>query len=212
MFITLEGIEGSGKTEQIPHLSRYLNQRGISCQVTREPGGTAIGRQIRAILLDPQNDAIDPTTELLLYTADRVQHARTRILPWLQSGHTVICDRFFDATWVYQGMARGLDTQLIENLHRLVLNNLEPDVTFILDLPVETGLDRAWQALNQGRRDMRESRFETEAVSFHQRVRDGYLQLARKHPRRCCLIDASLPIPQVTHQLIQALASRHGIS
>lgn len=191
MFITLEGIEGSGKTTQINHIDRFLENRGHACIVTREPGGTRIGEKIRSILLDPESKGMEPMTELLLYFSDRVQHVNKLINPALAEGKTVICDRYFDATLVYQGYARGLDMKLIRRLHELVLEGLKPDITFLLDLSPEIGLSRAWEQIDNGSRTGDETRFEKEALSFHQKIRAGYLEIARLEPRRFRVIDAS---------------------
>ncbi|MDX2439879.1 MAG: dTMP kinase, partial [Desulfobacterales bacterium] len=152
MFITLEGIEGSGKTTQINNIDRFLEKKGHDCVITREPGGTKIGRKIRSILLDPENKGMEPMAELLLYFSDRVQHVETVINSALSEGKTVICDRYFDATLVYQGYARGLDMKLITRLHELVLEGLKPDITFLLDLSPEIGLSRAWKQIDNGSR------------------------------------------------------------
>ena len=145
MFITLEGIEGSGKTTQIDRLVELFEDRGIECVTTRQPGGTLIGENIRSILLDPTNSALEPVAELLLYMADRAQHINELIRPCLQAGKTVICDRYFDATVVYQGFARGLNIELIQQLHQILFDDLKPDITLLLDLAPQTGLQRAWQ-------------------------------------------------------------------
>ncbi len=191
MFITLEGIEGSGKTTQVNNIVGFLEKKGHDCFVTREPGGTEIGKQIRAILLDPRNRNLFPLAELLLYAADRAQHLKEKIIPELSSGKTVICDRFFDATTIYQGVARGLDLELIRKLHHIVLDDLKPDLTILYDLPVKTGLSRAWEQINQGSRFSFETRFEKETLAFHEKVRSGYLELARQEPDRIRIIDAS---------------------
>ncbi|MDY6790387.1 MAG: dTMP kinase [Thermodesulfobacteriota bacterium] len=191
MFITLEGIEGSGKTTQINHINRFLGNRGHDCVVTREPGGTRIGEKIRSILLDPESKGMEPMTELLLYFSDRVQHVNQLIKPALDEGKTIICDRYFDATLVYQGYARGLDIKLIARLHELVLKGLKPDITFLLDVLPEIGLSRAWKQIDNGSRNGDETRFEKEALSFHQKIRAGYLELARLEPQRFRVIDAS---------------------
>ena len=191
MFITLEGIEGSGKTTQINHINRFLKNRGHDCVVTREPGGTRIGEKIRSILLDPESKGMEPMTELLLYFSDRVQHVNQLINPALAEGKTVICDRYFDATLVYQGYARGLDIKLIARLHELVLKGLKPDITLLLDVLPEIGLSRAWKQIDSGSRTGDETRFEKEALSFHQKIRAGYLELARLEPQRFRVIDAS---------------------
>jgi dTMP kinase len=191
MFITLEGIEGSGKTTQIDRLVEFLEDRGIDCFSTRQPGGTLIGQNIRSILLDPANRALAPLTELLLYMADRAQHIHELIRPALKKGQTVVCDRYFDATLVYQGFARGLSIELIGQLHQLLFDDLKPDATLLLDLSPQAGLQRAWQQLNNGQRSGDESRFEAEALAFHEKVRAGYLELARLEPDRFRIIDAA---------------------
>ncbi len=191
MFITLEGIEGSGKTTQVQNVARWLKLRGIDFVLTREPGGTRIGRAIRRLLLDPASCDLDPVAELLLYNADRVQHIRTLIRPALESGKAVVCDRFFDATLAYQGMARQLGVELVSRLHELVCENLQPDLTLLLDLDPARGLERTWQQVDAGRRNPDETRFEKEKLEFHQRVRAGYLELAAAHPERIKVVDAS---------------------
>ena len=205
MFITLEGIEGSGKSTQILHVFNFLNKLGLKCVMTREPGGTRIGRKIRSILLDPESSAMNPAAELLLYTADRVQHIQEIILPMIEGGSIVICDRYFDATLAYQGVARGLDMSLIQDLHKLICRNLKPDLTFLLDLTPDTGLLRAWKQLKSGSRMDTESRFEKETLAFHERVRAGYLGIAEKEPERFRIIDASQSEDQVQAQITRVL-------
>jgi dTMP kinase len=190
-FITFEGGEGAGKTTQIARLAGYLEERGVTPVLTREPGGTAIGRRIRAILLDPGHAGMAPETELLLYMADRAEHVQTVIRPALAAGAGVLCDRFFDATVVYQGAARGLSAEWVLRLHELALGDLTPDLTLLLDLPVEDGLARARAQLDQGGRADSESRFEAESLEFHRRVRAGYLALAQQAPGRFRVIDAA---------------------
>ena len=197
MFITLEGIEGSGKTTQLKQIGEYFENRGHSCVLTREPGGTGLGKKIRAILLDPASSELVPTAELLLYMADRSQHINTLIKPSLAEGKVVLCDRYFDATIVYQGIARGIDARLICDLHRIIFNDLKPDITFILDLAPEIGLARAWKQLENGTRAGIESRFEEETLSFHEKVRAGYLELARQDPERIRVVDGSQDEKQV---------------
>lgn len=207
MFITLEGIEGSGKTTQIRYVVEFLQSKGHACVATREPGGTRIGKQIRALLLDPESSDMDPMTELLLYTADRAQHVKQLILPLLSAGKAVLCDRYYDATVVYQGYARGLDIGLIRGLHKLILKDLKPDITILLDLPPEEGLARAWKQINSGTRTDIESRFEKETLAFHEKVRSGYLELARLEPERFRVIDASKSESQVRKEILSILSS-----
>jgi len=206
MFISFEGIEGSGKTTHIKQTAGFLRNNGHDCIVTREPGGTRIGEKIRAILLDPLSQDMDPVTELLLYTADRVQHIRKFVLPLLSDGKTVLCDRYYDATMAYQGFARGLDIRLIEKIHKLLLEDLKPDITILLDLPAEIGLLRAWKQIEKGSRDKEETRFEKETLLFHNKVRSGYLELARLEPQRFRVIDASKDEHQVLDAIIRTLS------
>ena len=190
MFITLEGGEGAGKTTQVVHLAGFLARQGVKSILTREPGGTVLGKQIRSLLLNPDHTGMAAETELLLYMADRAEHVHTIIRPALAAGTTVLCDRFFDATLVYQGVARGLAAEWIGQLHDLVFDGLRPDLTLLLDLPPEVGLARARRQLEKGVRSKRESRFEDETLVFHQRVREGYLALAHQEPGRFRVIDA----------------------
>jgi dTMP kinase len=204
-FITFEGGEGAGKTTQIVHLAGYLAEKGIKSIRTREPGGTAVGKRIRAVLLDPDHAGMAPETELLLYLADRAEHVRSVIRPALAAGTSVLCDRFFDATIVYQGAARGLSAEWVVRLHDRVLDGLMPDLTLLLDLPVEDGLARARRQLDQGGRASGESRFEAESLAFHQRVRTGYLALARQSPQRFRVIDAGRDEERVRRDIRNAV-------
>jgi dTMP kinase len=205
LFITLEGIEGSGKTTQMARLGHYLEAAGRQVLVTREPGGSPIGRQIRALLLDPVNKDLVAEAELLLYMADRVQHIRTVIQPALAEGKVVLCDRFFDATIVYQGVARGLAASMIQRLYALTCGALKPDLTLLLDLPPEEGLRRAWAQLENGDRTTTESRFEQEKLDFHHKVRAGYLQLADTHKDRFRIIDAARDAESVGREMLAHL-------
>ena len=207
MFITLEGIEGSGKTTQIEYLVAFFESKGKPCVITREPGGTVIGNKIRAILLDPECKDMHATTELLLYMADRAQHIHSLVKPSLAAGKAVLCDRYFDATLVYQGYARGLDIELIKNLHATLFENLKPDATILLDLAPQVGLQRAWKQLNNGQRSNKEGRFEEEKLEFHQRVREGYLELAKAEPDRFHLIDAAQDEKLVRDNILKILDS-----
>jgi dTMP kinase len=188
LFITFEGVEGSGKTTQIQRLKKYLTRKGIPCAITREPGGCFISEKIRKILLDPDHHGMDPLTELLLYEAARVQHVKEVIKPLLKKGTLVLCDRFSDASLAYQGYGRKLDLRLVDRLNRHATQGTKPNVTFLLDCPSEVGLKRAVQR-NQGTKQGKEDRFEREALRFHHRVRRGYLALAMKEPRRVKMID-----------------------
>jgi dTMP kinase len=207
MFITLEGIEGSGKTTQIGYLVEFFSKRGKPYISTREPGGTLIGRKIRSILLDPASADMDAKAELMLYMADRAQHLSALVKPSLSAGKTVICDRYFDATLAYQGFARGLDIDFIKRLHKLLFAGLMPDLTLLLDLPPAVGLRRAWKQLNSGKRVGGESRFEEETLAFHERVRAGYLGLARLEPDRIRVIDATRNENRVREEIGEILSS-----
>lgn len=207
MFITLEGIEGSGKTSQLNRLADWIRCSGISVTTTREPGGTPIGQAIRTILLDVGNTHLDPAAELCLYAADRAHHVAQVIQPALAKGEWVLCDRYVDATLAYQGWARKLGVERIEALHQLVVEGLMPDITFLFDLPVEVGLERAWAAVNIGDRDVSQTRFEAETREFHQRVRDGYLHLADRYTDRFRVIQADRDPEDVFQQLTEVLAS-----
>ncbi len=181
-FITFEGIEGSGKSTQLKRLAALLRDRGRPVVVTREPGGCRIADAIRAILLDRTNRDLSPTAELLLYAAARAQHVAEIIRPALASGKIVLCDRFYDATVAYQGYGRGLDTDLISRLNGIAAGALHPDLTLLLDFPVEAGLTRA-RSRNAENIGPDEGRFEDESLAFHRRVREGYLALAGKEDR-----------------------------
>jgi len=186
VFITFEGIEGCGKSTQARRLARRLGRLGIAHVMTLEPGGTEIGRKMRQVLLDARNKTLTPLAELLLYAADRAQHVEEVIKPALRDGKWVICDRFSDATVVYQGVARGQDRKLIALLNQVVTDGIRPHLTFLLDCPVEVGLSRAL-----GRNMKGQDRFEKEALSFHRKVRQGYLDLARKNKKRFVILDAA---------------------
>jgi len=201
MFITLEGIEGSGKSTQIEHLIQLLEEKGHSCIRTREPGATPIGEKIRDILLNSENSALIPLAELLLYEADRAQHVSQVIEPALATGKVVVSDRFFDATVVYQGYARGFDLAFIDAVHRQVLRGHRPDLTLLLDLPVETGLQRAWDRIANQSAGLREDRFELEDRAFHERVRQAYLTLAEAEPGRYRIVDAGRTPAQVRDEI-----------
>lgn len=197
VFISLEGIEGCGKSTQARMLSDYVSELGYCVVLTREPGGTPIAEKIREMLLDPRNQNMTSRTELLLYLASRSQHVEQIIMPALQDGKIVICERFNDATRAYQGYARGLDMNLIEELTRIATGNLEPDLTIILDLEAEEGLIRAEKFKNY--RD----RLESENLDFHNKVREGYLTIAQNNPERVRVVDAKGTIEDVYLRLKQ---------
>ncbi len=190
VFITFEGIEGSGKSTQIVLYANYLMAHGRAVTLTREPGGTNIGDQVRSILLDPANKTLDFKAELFLYAAGRAQHLEELIRPELEAGKIVLCDRFSDATLAYQGYGRGLDLEMIRSLDRMVTAGLRPDLTLLLDVDAAAGLARA-RGRNRSRGLETEARFENEDIAFHERVRRGYLSLAREEPDRFRVVDAS---------------------
>lgn len=210
VFITLEGIEGCGKSTQARRLADHLNRCGISALLTREPGGTPLGRKIRDMLLDARNKHLPPLAELFLYEADRALHVEGVIQPALDKGMWVICDRFFDATTVYQGHARGLDMPMIRWLNEKAASGLRPDKTVLLDCPVEVGLNRARRRIWTDQQDGQD-RFEQEQLEFHHRVREGYLHMAAMEPDRYVVVDGTLSeddLAEVIFQEIHPLMSR----
>ncbi|BCR05133.1 thymidylate kinase [Desulfuromonas versatilis] len=204
LFITFEGIEGCGKTTQISHLADYLRQLGHSVVTTREPGGCAIADAIRNILLNPDNKGLVPRAELLLYAAARAQHVDEVVRPALNSGAVVLCDRYSDATLAYQGYGRGLDNALICHLNELASGGLVPRLTLLLDMPAADGLGRA-NRRNTEQDNAQESRFEMESLLFHQRIRQGYLELAQRDQQRFRVIDARGGIEEVALRIRQAV-------
>ena len=203
MFITFEGIDGCGKSTQISRLERSLRRKGLSVLLTREPGGTEIGQAIRDILLRVENTHLTPLAELFLYAADRAQHVQEVIKPALAAGRWVICDRYYDATTVYQGVALESYGRLIEMLNREASIGLIPDITFLLDCPAEVGLERiAKRAKNDRKRD----RFERKTLDFHLKIRYGYLTLANKYKERFRIIDSSLSEDRVAAKIREVLA------
>lgn len=185
MFITFEGSEGAGKTTQINLLKEYFRNRGLEVVTTRQPGGTELGQNIRKLILDPeQNDKPSPLAELFLYMADRGHNVETVIKPSLEQGKIVICDRYIDSTIAYQGFGRKIDIQKLDLLNEVATQGLKPEVTFVLDLPVEDGLKRVVK------RDKKLDRIESEKMEFHEKVREGFLYLAQKEPERVKVINA----------------------
>ncbi|HEC16038.1 MAG TPA: dTMP kinase [Sedimenticola sp.] len=197
-FITVEGIEGAGKSTNLELIRGLLEDAGREVLFTREPGGTPLGEAIRELLLDHRHDGMAPETELLLMFGARAEHLARKIRPALEGGTWVLCDRFTDATYAYQGGGRGIDAGRIRVLEEWVQGGLRPDLTLVLDLPVQTGLERA------GNRSAPD-RFETEAARFFERVRRAYLDIAAAEPGRVKLIDASLPLPQVQARIKTAV-------
>ena len=199
-FITLEGIEGAGKTTVARYILEWLQARGQPALLTREPGGTPLAERVRELVLKPDGEAIPPAAEMLLMFAARSLHLANLIRPALARGEWVICDRFTDATRAYQGGGRGLDRRAIDSLAQLVHPDLQPDLTLLLDLPVATGMARA--LARRGQTD----RFEQEQAAFFERVRAAYLELARSDAGRFCIVDAARALPAVQASVAQALA------
>ncbi len=201
-FITLEGIEGAGKSTVAQLIGEWLRARGGIVQLTREPGGTPLAERVRKIVLERGPEAVSPQAETLLMFAARSIHVENLIRPALARGEWVICDRFTDATRAYQGYGRGLDQAWIEQLASAIHGDLQPDCTLLLDLPVATGLSRA-----RGRSGPAADRFESELEEFFERVRQGYLLIARQEPQRVRVIDASGTLALVSAQVTEVLQS-----
>ncbi len=195
-FISFEGGEGAGKTTQIRLLAARLRARGQRVTETREPGGGSLGMPIRRLLLDARNRGLDAMAELMLIEAQRAQHVRDVIRPALAAGHVVLTDRYADSTTAYQGGGRKLDRKLIESLNQVATGGLAPDLTLLLDVPVERGLTRA-RSRNAASTGACEGRFEAEAVGFHRRVRREFQRLARSEPSRFCVLRADRSIEDV---------------
>ncbi len=213
MFITFEGIEGSGKGTVIAGVREWLRslpQGGPPLFCTREPGGSDLGRELRALLLDARR-SIAPEAELFLYLADRAQHVRGHIRPALDAGTVVISDRYADSTIVYQGYGRGLDVEELFRLNVMAVGGLWPDLTLLMDLPPQTGLARARARNLREGLEVAEGRFEAENLAFHQRVRDGYLAWAGRHPGRFRIVDAAAPPKDVLASVKAALAEAFGL-
>lgn len=199
-FITLEGIEGAGKSTVARIVCEWLAARSIATRLTREPGGTPLAERVRQVVLERGSEQISPVTETLLMFSARGIHVENLIRPALARGEWVVCDRFTDATRAYQGSGRGVDPSLIDTLAATVQGDLKPDCTLLLDLPPATGLARA-----RIRSGMAADRFEAETEAFFAKVRAGYLELARREPLRIRIVDASVDLPGVEAQVIRIL-------
>lgn len=192
-FITFEGSEGCGKTTQIEALAKALEAEGKTVLITREPGGTVIGEKIRNLLQDPSHEnAISDMTELLLFSASRAELIASRIQPALERGEIVICDRFYDSTYVYQGLGRAIDMNIVEQLNQITVGPLKPDLTILLDLDAKIGIQRA-KSRQSGELD----RIENESLDFFEAVREGYLALAKKETERFKIIDGLLSVDEI---------------
>jgi len=202
-FITLEGIEGVGKTTNRTYIRNLLEQTGKPCVETREPGGTPLGEALREMLLEHKHEGMSSDAELLMMFAARAEHLHKVILPALEAGNNVLCDRFTEATYAYQGGGRGINDKKIAELENWVQGELRPDLTIILDAPVATGRERAGQRSAP-------DRIEKEQNDFFERVRDTYLELARHYPHRIAVVDASVEIAKVQDQIYHVM-KEHGI-
>ncbi len=204
MFITFEGVEGSGKSTQARKLANYFEGKGLPVIFTREPGGTPIAEAIRSILLNKEYNSMYYLTELLLYAASRAQHTMELIIPALDQGKVVICDRYYDSTTAYQGYARGLDQEIINQINGLATQQLVPHLTFVIDVPVEVGLER----IKDKRGDL--DRLELEQISFHQKVREGFLILAHANPDRIKVIKGVQEEAAVFAEILKYLEQKVG--
>lgn len=202
-FITLEGTEGVGKTTNLEFIQNWLKEAGVKLTVSREPGGTPLAEELREMLLQKRDEPVDATAELMMIFAARAQHLNQVIRPALARGEWVLCDRFTDATYAYQGAGRGLPTDIIESLESLVQKELRPDLTVVLDIDVETGLKRAGQRAEL-------DRFESEAIEFFHRVRAGYQQRVADAPERYRVINAGQTLPEVQHDIELVLSELMG--
>lgn len=202
-FITFEGPEGSGKTTQIALLRDFLASRGLEVVTTREPGGTSAGDRIRSVLLGNEMGSLEPETELFLMLAQRTEHLRKVILPAINQGKMVICDRYFDSSMAYQGFARGIDPRKIREIHEQFLPGFLPQCTVLLQIAPEQGLERARHG---GRKQ--HDRIESEALDFHRRVYDGYNSLAQQEPERFVLVQADGDPLQISQRILEGLAKR----
>lgn len=203
IFITFEGPDGSGKSTQIKLISEFLKQAGYQIYLTREPGGTPIGDQIRHVLHDVHNTAMTARAEILLYSASRAQLVEQVILPRLKHGDVVLCDRYADSTYAYQGYGRGLNFDNLRMITRFATQSLKPDLTIYLDLPVEEGLERKEKANSAGQGEW--NRMDRLEIDFHQRVRAGYLEMAQAEPDRWLVVNATASVEEIFQKICQRL-------
>lgn len=204
MFVTVEGVEGAGKSTLLGMLSAEFERRGLSFIRTREPGGCGLGAKIRPLLLDVSS-RVDSRAELFLFLADRAQHVEETIRPALARGEWVLCDRYADSTIAYQGYGRGMNVETLQTLNDYATGGLWPDRTLLLDLPVETGLERALARNGREGLSQSEGRFEAEALAFHRRIREGFLERAARWPERFCVLDATLAPEELLAASLKAL-------
>ncbi len=200
IFITMEGPDGSGKSTQIDLLKKYLEETGYDVLITREPGGTTISEAIREIILNKDFTAMSPVTEMLLYASARAQLINEVVGPALEEGRAVISDRFVDSSLVYQGMARGLGVDTVYEVNKLAIGKYMPDVTFLLDLPAQVGISR-----KKGQKEL--DRMELESIDFHEKVAEGYRELAKRFPERIRTIDATLPVESISSLIKDSISA-----
>lgn len=208
MFVTFEGIEGSGKSSVLNAVQKHLEEQGHSILRTLEPGGSRIGQELRKLLLSMNSTDLTGESELFLYLADRAQHVATVIRPALEEGKVVLSDRYADSTVAYQGYGRGLDPRQLHSFNDVAVSGLWPDLTLLLDLPAEVGLGRAVARNMKEQKCDSEGRFEAESLSFHSTVREGYLTLAALHNNRYRIVDATQPLDKVIEDCIEILEAK----
>jgi dTMP kinase len=210
LFITLEGLDGSGKTTQIKRLAAWLQSRGIDPVITRQPGGTFTGDRIRAILLDSRSTGLASMTEMALMFADRAQAIAEVIQPALDAGEVVVCDRFTDSTEAYQGGGRQLGSEIGLDLHRVICGNLQPDMTILLlpSLNASLGRARRRNTREEAQTGKDENRFELEQDGFHRRVWEKYHEIAKREPQRVVLIEGDLSIDEIHQQIVEAVSEK----
>jgi dTMP kinase len=209
IFITLEGGEGTGKSTQLRLLHQALSDSGVNVLATREPGGTNQAERIRELLVQSDGGSFDPLTEALLLFAARREHLVNKIWPALEKGQWVISDRFADSTRAFQGYGMGLEASVIENLYQTVAGKFQPDLTLIFDIDPEVGLKRSLKRLKESA--LTEDRYERMGLPFHQRLRAGFLEIAKKFPERCVVIDAAQEVEAIHQQVMKAVGQRFGL-
>jgi dTMP kinase len=209
-FITFEGLDGVGKSTQLENLAGWLRERGVEVITTREPGGTALGQNLRTVLLSSRTAGLSPLAEMALMFADRAQHIDEQILPALQQGQWVLCDRFTDSSEAYQGCGRQLGTEAVLQLHKILCHDLKPDLTILMVSDLDHSIKRARKRNREQSRLSAddENRFEQESRVFHQRVLDGFLNIARREPDRMAQIDARDPMAQVKQKILNLVEER----
>ena len=205
-FVTIEGGDGSGKSRQVGLLDEYLEARGVPRLLTREPGDTPLGKQLRKLLLEGRPDSLSDETELFLILADRAQHVREVVRPALGQGKLVVSDRYADSTLAYQGYGRGMDLEMLRRLNLVATGGTMPELTIVLDCPVEVALARA--ADRRDGQGARENRFEAEGIAFQRRVREGFLELAEAEPSRCVVVSTACPVMETQEEMRRIIDER----